>query len=146
MSNIKDISWLEVENMISDIAKQIIENGFNADSIAPIPKGGWTVAALLAQHLNIKSSISVAQEKNGDSRNTYIAGSPQIKNKNILVVEDSIETGKSLFDAKSELTKLGANVKTVCLYVSSNFNGDLPDFYYNIGEIPEFPWEIQYKL
>lgn len=144
MSNIKYINWLDVEKMISDISRQIIENGFRADFIAPIPKGGWTVASLLAQHLNIKNSISIAQEKNGDLRNTYIAGCPQIKNKNILVVEDSIETGKSLFNAKLELIRLGANVKTSCLYVSSNFKGVLPDFYYDIGEIPEFPWEIQY--
>ncbi len=138
------VSWKDVDNMIAVISKQIINSGFNADFIAPIPKGGWTVAALLAQHLNIKNSISLAQEKFMDNRKTYIAGFPDIKNKKILVVEDSIETGKSLFHAKSELINMDAQVETVTLFISPNFDGILPDFYCKIGDIPVFPWEVKY--
>lgn len=140
----KNIDWSEVNKIIENIANKIKNTDFTADIVAPIPKGGWTVASLLAQHLHIKDYISLSQEKNGNNRRTFFAGKIEVKGRKILVIEDSIETGKSLFDVKSELSSLGADVKTVALYVSKNFHGTNPDFYYSIGEIPVFPWEIEY--
>lgn len=138
------INWHEVDDMIKVVSKQILHDKFEPVFVAPIPKGGWTVASLLAQHLNVKKSISLSQDKSGDFRRTYIAGYPDIKGKKVLVIEDSIETGKSLFNAKSELINLGAEVKTATLFVSSSFKDELPDYYFAIGEIPIFPWEILY--
>ena len=138
------ISWDLVDKIIEEIAERINKNNFKIDYIAPIPKGGWTVAALLAQRLNIKKSISVAQEKTLDSVKTFIANNETLENTNVLIVEDSIETARSLFSAKNELTKRGANVKTVTLWISPAYKGDLPDYYFRIGKIPEFPWEIKY--
>ncbi len=138
------ITWDLIDKIIEDIANKINSSNFNIEYIAPIPKGGWTVAALLAQRLNVKKSISLAQEKSPDGVKTFIANKLNYENKNVLIVEDSIETGRGLFGAKSELAKRGANVKTMALWVIPSFNGNLPDYYFNIGNIPEFPWEIKY--
>ena len=138
------ITWNLVDKIIEDIAIKINASNFKIEYIVPIPKGGWTVAALLAQHLNVKKSISLAQEKSPNGVKTYIANEIELKNKNVLIVEDSIETGKGLFGAKAELAKRGANVKTMALWISASFKGNLPDYYFNIGNIPEFPWEIKY--
>lgn len=145
MSNSYDITWYDVDKMIEYISNNIISSNFKPNFVAPIPKGGWTVASLLAQRLGIKNSVSLAQEKIDNIRNTYIAGFPNLKSARILVIEDSIETGNSLFDAEKTLVELGAYVKTVSLYISPNYNGKNPDFFFNKGVIPEFPWEINYN-
>ncbi len=138
------VSWALTDKMIEKIANEIKAEGFAPQIVAPIPKGGWVVASLLAQRLNIKNSLSLAQVKSTNLINTYIANPIDLKNKRVLVIEDSIETGKGLFGAKQALEKLGATVKTVALYVSPAFNGTLPDYYIDVNKIPLFPWEVMY--
>lgn len=145
MSNIEKVSWETVEKMILEVAKQIKTDCFYPDYIAPIPKGGWAVASLLAQYLNIKRPISLAQTKTSNCVSTYVAGSIDVAGKRVLIVEDSIETGRGLFGAKAELNKRGAEVKTFALYISPAFKDALPDYFFRIGEIPLFPWEIKYN-
>ena len=61
--------------------------------------------------------------------------------KNILLVEDMLETGRSLVVAKQYLESKGATVKTVCLYIMEITEIE-PDFYIRlVQEVEKFPWD-----
>jgi len=135
------ISWSEVEVMIERLASQIISAKFEPTMISPIPRGGWVVSTLLAQLLNIKNAVAIAQDKNANERITYLSCEQKLIGERVLVVEDSIETGKSLFEASDYISKFGAETKTVAILVSP-FSPIKPDFFLDTKPIPNFPWDI----
>jgi len=135
------VSWDEVEVMVGNLADKIVLSGFLPTMIAPIPRGGWVVATLLAQLLDIKKAVAIAQDKSGSKRNTYLSSEQKLKGERILVIEDSIETGKSLFEASACVSELGAETRTVAILVSPTSTLK-PDFFLETKPIPNFPWDI----
>ncbi|MCL2384190.1 MAG: phosphoribosyltransferase, partial [Oscillospiraceae bacterium] len=100
------------------------------------------VAAIFAQIFNIKKTVGISHQKE-DGEIKVQTSLDNLEGEHILLVEDSIETGKTLYTVEKELANLGANVKTVCIYVSSESNQEKkPDFYLGIREIPNFVWEL----
>ena len=64
-----------------------------------------------------------------------------IKDKKILLVEDVLETGRSLIVGKQYLESKGSIVKTVCYFILPE-SEIIADFYIEkIIERPIFPWE-----
>ena len=136
------INWEETEKLIQELGKQIKESRFQPTIIAPVPRGGWCVASILAQLFNVKRTLGISHYKENGEIKVQLSIN-DLKNENILLIEDSIETGKTLYTVEKELIKLGANVKTVCIYVSSISEQEKkPDFYLGIREIPNFIWEL----
>ena len=136
------INWEETENLIQELGNKIKQSGFEPTMIAPVPRGGWCAAAILAQIFNVKRTLGISHQKeNGEI--TVQLSIKELRNENILLIEDSIETGKTLYAIEKELTKLGANVKTACIYVSSMSEQEKkPDFYLDVRKIPDFVWEM----
>ena len=65
-----------------------------------------------------------------------------LKGKTILLVEDMLETGRSLVVAKNYLEEKGATVKTVCLYTLP-ISEITPDYFLReVDAVIEFPWEV----
>jgi hypoxanthine phosphoribosyltransferase len=61
--------------------------------------------------------------------------------KQVLLVEDMLETGRSLVEAKSYLERKGAVVTTTCLYTMP-ISELKPDFSLReVTEVVSFPWE-----
>ena len=136
------INWEETEKLIEKLASQIKAEGFSPTIIAPVPRGGWCVASILAQKFNLKKTLGISHYMEEEKIKVQLSAD-KLKNENVLLVEDSIETGKTLYAIEKELIKLGAKVKTVCIYVSSKSRQEKkPDFYIGIKEIPNFVWEI----
>lgn len=107
----KIVSWKEVEIMVAALADSIQKSGAVITCITGIPRGGWTVAALLAQKLGVKSNLAVALKKEGEKREVAVASTFSLKGQCVLVVEDSVGSGKNLEMAKQEIERLGASVK-----------------------------------
>ena len=136
------INWEETERLIKELGNKIKESGFEPAIIAPVPRGGWCVASILAQIFEIRRTLGISHQKeNGEIR--VQVSIKDLENENILLIEDSIETGKTLYSIERELIKLGANVKTVCIYVSSASTQEkYPDFFLDVREIPDFVWKL----
>lgn len=130
-----------MDQMILCLAKDIVGSGFSPTMVAAIPRGGWVVAALLAQHLNVKKVIAVCQEKDGDNRKTYLAYPSHLEGAKVLVIEDSIETGRSLQDAALAISNAGAVVKTASLLISPSSSSFIPNYFLKRMIIPDFPWD-----
>ena len=59
----------------------------------------------------------------------------------VLLVEDSLETGQNLLAAKKYLEKSGARAKTAALYFRRNSKVTPDYFLQRVDTIPLFPWE-----
>ena len=137
------IDWVKTERLIKELGNKIIDSGFKPTMIAAVPRGGWCVAALLAQILEIKETVGISHKKENGNITTYLATSGNLENERVLLIEDSIETGNTMYNAENELIKLGADVKTVAIFASSiSEPKKLPDFYLDKRGIPDFPWEL----
>lgn len=136
-------SWEDVEIWIIELAKQI--GDFKPDSVIGISRGGWIPAVLLSRITGGYSLIPIDIERVGKERKVrglFALPSSMLAGKKVLLVEDIVETGKSLIVAKEFLEQNGATVKTVCIF-TRDFSEIDPDFVIAKGLTYEvlFPWE-----
>ncbi len=143
----KKPSWKNVERWIIELAKQIgdFKPDFRPDFAIGISRGGWIPAVLLSRITGGYSLIPIDIERVGEERRVrglFSLDSSILNYKNVLLVEDVLETGKSLIVAKEFLERHGAAVKTVCIF-TREFSEIEPDFVIAKGITREviFPWE-----
>jgi len=79
--------------------------------------------------------------KMGTKRQIVTEINESLKGKNILLVEDLLETGTSLNVTKEYLEQKGANVKTACLYTMPQTRIVSDYSLVQVSSIISFPWE-----
>lgn len=110
------------------------------DVVVGISRGGVIPAMVLAQHFNVRKYYIIKVSHVGDDRKVKTF-EPDVFEKKVLLVEDMIETGKSLKAAKEFLEAKGAEVKTACLYTMPTSVIE-PDVYLKqVKAVVPFPWE-----
>lgn len=132
------MNWKTFESEINNLAGKI---NYNPDIIVGIVRGGMIPARLLSRNLKVKDMYCLAIRKIDNERKIVTDILDDLDGKKVLLVEDMIETGKSLIVAEKYLEFKGANVKTACLYImpDSEIN---PDFYLReVDRVQKFPWE-----
>lgn len=143
-----NVSWDEVEKMCKYLAKEILET-FHVNAIVGIGRGGWVPARVLADLLNIKDlgSIKVESYIGIESKKEPMITqdvSINLKDKNVLLVDDVADSGESLILAKNYLLKKNPKkLKTAVLYYKLK-SKIIPDFY--VKETDKwiiYPWEKQ---
>jgi len=141
-------SWQDIEELSYKIAEQIIEKNIKIDIIIAILRGGWIPARILADLLGIENIgvLGIKFYKSIETRKEQpIITYPlilDITNKNVLLVDDVADTGKSLSLA-IEMTRLYGpkNIYTATLYVKPT-TILVPDFYAETTSAwIIFPWE-----
>lgn len=67
--------------------------------------------------------------------------------KNILIIDDAIDTGKTMFVVKNNLSKLfsHANIETAVISWTINSSIVKPDYYLYQNILVRFPWSKDYK-
>lgn len=114
---------------------------FTPDIIVGLVRGGLVPARMLSSKLKVKEIYCLTIKKIGNERKVTNEILDDLVNKKILLIEDMLETGKSLQVAKEYLESKGASVKTACLYTMS-ISEIKPDFYIKeLSEVTKFPWE-----
>lgn len=152
--DIVNISWHDVEKLTKEILKQISENKLKIDTLVPVLRGGAPLAMLLAANMdNVNTScIHIKRSKENCPNSEFgkpilkgITNSEDIKGKNILLLEDIVDTGLTLEWAISEIKKYDPkNIYIATLY---NFNKEINSNYIISGKNMDeycwivFPWE-----
>lgn len=116
------LSFPKIRNYLSENLAKIIEQEYGKpDVIAGVATGAIAIGILVAQHLNVPF-IYVRPEPKKHGRKNQIEGLLE-KNKNVIVVEDLISTGKSSLNAVKALNEVeGTKVKGMVAIFSYGFD------------------------
>ncbi|MBI2043944.1 hypothetical protein HYT24_01110 [Candidatus Pacearchaeota archaeon] len=132
------MNWEDFESEIKILSQKI---NYRPDMIIGVVRGGIIPARLLSKYLQVKKMFCLNVQKISGEREIITEIKENLENKNILLVEDMLETGKSLIAVKEYLESKGAKVKTACLYIMP-ISEIKPDFYIKeINQIEKFPWD-----
>lgn len=135
-------TWGKVESWTFELAEKI--GDYKPDFVIGISRGGLVPAILLSR---IKGGLFVPvyiEKIGGERRVSALCAltSSTLIGKNVLLVEDVLETGRSLIVAREFLERSGARVKTTCFF-ARDFSEVKPDYVIVEGLTYEviFPWE-----
>jgi len=141
-------TWEGIYELLLNLASQIRRVGFKPDVIVGIARGGWAPARIMSDLLenpeiaNVKAEfyLGVAETK-GEPVITQPVSVP-VKNKNVLVVDDVADTGKSLALVREHLKEKGAaEVKIATIYYKP-WSIVTPDWFeHKTSHWIVFPWE-----
>lgn len=133
------MNWETFQNEIGKLVKKV---DFKPNLIIGITRGGVIPARLLSSLLGVKDMYCISILKAGRGRKVVTEIKEDLNNKSILLVEDMLETGRSMIAAKKYLEEKGAKVKTICLYTMP-ISEIQPNYYLReITRIRKFPWEV----
>ncbi len=138
-------TWKEMHDFAKNTTDRIKESDFHPDVIIGLSRGGLVPARMFCDFLNVKSCFTVKIDhwgltatKNGKAKLTHKLNM-DLTGKNILIVDDIIDTGQSMELAKKHIEELNpAAVKTATLIhlTSSKYT---PDFF---GHEREWCWAV----
>ena len=143
------LTWDHVHKLCLKLAKDIGKS-FSPDVIVAVGRGGWIPARILSDALDVRELYSVKAEHwdVAETKDDAVITQPlnvNIAGKNVLVVDDVTDTGKTMNIIIKHVKELGAReIRTAVLHhkKSSSF---MPDF---AGEILDkwvwvvYPWGI----
>jgi hypothetical protein len=140
------ISWQEVLHLSQRLASEIEAANFAPNLLIAIARGGWIPTRLLSGPLSVPKIASIGVTYADAARSelaVYSFPEPITQHHRVLLVEDVLETGRSLVHATQLLRERGAEVRTCC-YFYSDRSIVVPDYSLGrIATIPRFPWEVK---
>lgn len=111
------------------------------DMVVGVVRGGVIPAALIARALGVKEVYTLRITKDGEEKKVVPGSVPGAAGKRVLLVEDMLETGRTLIAGKAYLEAEGALVETACLYTMAH-SEIVPDYSLKrIDAVARFPWE-----
>lgn len=147
------ITWDEIQSSLLQLADRITESGYKPEMIVGIARGGWVVARILSDLLNVRdlASIKIEFYRNIDDRERApkitqpISESP--KGKILLLVDDVADTGESLLLARRHVIDQGARETRIATVHLKPWSKVVPEYYVNKTENwLMYPWEVRETL
>ncbi len=141
-------SWDEIHMLIIGLAKKIRASGFKPEVIVGIARGGWIVARLLSDLLEVPeiASIRIVFYKDvAEVARTPVITQPvstSVRGKRVLVSDDVSDTGSSLTAAVKHLIEEGAaEIRVATIHVKP-WTTFVPDYYMvETDAWIIYPWE-----
>ena len=144
------VSWNEIYEMLLSLADKIKHDKFEPDILVGVCRGGWIPACILSDLLQKTQLTSVKVEfytgiakTKREPMITQPVSAP-VDGKKVLVIDDIVDTGKSIDMVKRHIRELKAKeVKTATLY-RKPWSKTAPDYYEKeTDKWVIFPWEIK---
>ena len=146
---LEKINWEKVEKLCYKIANDIKNDDLKIDVLVPILRGGMPISLLLSSMLKVEETSCIHIRRSvDDNPNTEfkepiskgITNVDKIKNSNILIIDDTLDSKKTL-DYATELLK-EYNPKSINIAVLYNFNKETFDEIYSGEEVDNYKWII----
>lgn len=141
-------TWDQIYDMLLHLAETIREKRFHPDVIVGISRGGWPPARVMSDLLekaelaNVKVEfyLGIAETKSEPVITQPVSTS--VSGKNVLIMDDVADTGKSLKLVRDDIKNQGAkSVKTATIYYKP-WSEIVPDYYEKRTTCwVVFPWE-----
>lgn len=143
------LSWAEVEGYASDLAERI-HSTYQPATLLAVMKGGAVVGVLVADRLRFSRVYTVnvrSYEKVGLRSGVDVYQKPPkecLLGKRVLVVDDIVDSGKSLSTVIQVASRYGAKeVRSAALLVKE-WSKHMPDFYLQkVRGWVFYPWEVR---
>ncbi len=133
------MTWEILTDEVRKLSEKI---DYQPDCIIGIARGGVIPAVLLSRQLKIQDMYVLKVRNEGNERKIMAEVFTDVRNKKVLLVEDMLETGKTMIVVKDYLESKGAIVRTACLYVMPHTEMK-PDYYLEErSAVEHFPWEL----
>ena len=143
-------SWNQIYRFLLDLTKTIQNNGFRADIIVGVSRGGWIPARIMSDLLETPKLANITTEfymGTSQIRCKPIITQPvsvSVKDKKILLVDDVADTGESLKLVNSHLKEDGASEIKIATIYRKPWSAIVPDYYVKETCLwIVFPWEIK---
>lgn len=127
------LTWEELHNTVHGLSRKIASGGIRFDLIVAIARGGMTPAHILSDFLSLPvatftvSSYRDLQQGKLSDISYHVGG--QLHGKQILLIDDISDTGKTFIRGMEHLREMGCgSVKTASLFVKP-WTKHLPDYY-----------------
>lgn len=146
---LEKISWEKVEELCYKIASEIKKDDLEIDVLVPILRGGMPISLLLSSMLKVEETScihirrSVDDNPNTEFRepiNKGITNVDKINNSNILIIDDTLDSKKTLDYAIKLLKEY--NPKSINIAVLYNFNKETFDEIYSGEKVENYKWVI----
>lgn len=148
---LRHVSWNEIEGVSKNILVSLKD--IEIDTLVAVFRGGSVLSLILGANMDNVSTASIhvrrslSNEVNSDFGSSVILGitnTEAIENKNVLITEDIIDSGKTLDTVVEELKKY--HPKNIYIASLFNFNKDKYKDIYSGEHLDEycwivFPWE-----
>lgn len=143
------VDWNEVKKLTQGIADKILSDNKDIDLIVPIIRGGMPIAMLLSSMLGVEEMSCIHIRRSVDDNpntefklpvNKGITNADKIKNSNILIVDDTLDSKVTLDYAINLLKEY--QPKSIAVAILYNFNKDTFDSIYSGEEVKEYKWVV----
>jgi hypoxanthine phosphoribosyltransferase len=146
-------TWDKIYEFLLNLAEKIREDKFKPDVIVGVSRGGWPPARVMSDLLenpeiaNVKAEfyLGVAQTK-GEPLITQPV-SVSVRDKEVLLMDDVADTGKSLRLVKAHLKEKGATEVKIATIYYKPWSVVFPDYYAKeTRSWIIFPWETKESI
>ena len=134
------MNWWIFDQEIKDLSNKI---NYKPDVIVGIARGGIVPAVAISNYLNVQEMLVFKVLRMGKERKIFGQATTDLKGKQVLIVDDMLETGRGCLAIKKYLESKGAIVKIACLYIMPETRVQItPNFFLKeVNQVMEFPWE-----
>lgn len=140
-------TWDYIYDLCRNVSEEIKSSGFEPDIIIALARGGWFAGRVLCDFLGLDDLESLKVEhyvgtaaKGNEAEVKYPVADRAVEKKNVLIVDDITDTGKSLIEAQEYIKDLNpSKVRTATLQYLDTSEAN-PDY---IGEkLDEWAWIV----
>jgi len=143
------VTWDDIHVMSLKIARRIIEDNYKPDAIVGVLRGGFIVARIVADVLDVEDlgAVEVKFYKGiAEHAERPIITQPltlDVRDKKVLIVDDVVDSGRTLEVVTEQVRLRGASiVKSAALFTKPK-SIIHPDFYITMTtNWVIFPWEL----
>lgn len=142
------LGWEEFGQASRELATDVVESGFDVDIVVAVARGGLLLAGAVAYALGTKNCGSINVEFYTDIEERLpepvlhppLLDAPALTGKNVLIVDDVSDSGRTLAMVVDLLRDHGAVVRTLTLY-SKPRTVLVPDYVWrDTDKWITFPW------
>ncbi len=151
LSDKEILTWNDFAVMSRELAQEIADSGFNPEVLIGVARGGMIPAGALTYSLGVKLTDAINVEFYTDVEATLpdpvllapMLDIDSIHGKRVLVVDDVVDSGRTLALVLELLTKFGAEVRSAVIYEKPTTSVK-PDFVWkSTSKWIVFPWSAQ---
>ncbi len=147
------VSWEKVEEACFNLSRKVELSEYRPEIIVAISRGGLIPARLIADYLGVPELTSMQIQfykgmEEAIPRPIIIQDiSTSVREKNILIVDDVVDTGRSMKAAYEHLKKRGAYAFRLAVLYKKPWSLIKPDYFvYETDFWIIFPWEVSESL